>query len=218
VPVVFGVVSTAVLTLSLIHHTSKATSFMALGSLSLVIMRMAITQGEVRQLGKRTSVKHAPTTSPGLSNRRAFFEEGELKLASLKDSQQFGIVLIDLDGFKEVNDTIGHSHGDELLRIIGQRFANEVANHGAVARIGGDEFAYTFVMDSGGDPLTSANGLAQTLHTPVSLDGTKIRVRASIGVAVSPNHGTTLGELLRSADVAMYDAKRRHRRSVPLPG
>lgn len=211
VPVVFGVVSTAVLTLSLIHHTSKATSFMALGSLSLVIMRMAITQGEVRQLGKANFSEARTDNVTGLSNRRAFFEEGELKLASLKDSQQFGIVLIDLDGFKEVNDTIGHSHGDELLRIIGQRFANEVANHGAVARIGGDEFAYTFVMDSGGDPLTSANGLAQTLHTPVSLDGTKIRVRASIGVAVSPNHGTTLGELLRSADVAMYDAKRRHR-------
>src|SRR5665213_2316451 len=146
----------------------------------------------------------------GLSNRRAFLEEGEAKLAALKPSEQLGIVLIDLDGFKEVNDSIGHAYGDELLKIVGQRFAKRVADRGSVARLGGDEFAYTFVIDAGVDPSASAKELAWTLSNPVSLDGTKVRVKASVGVSIWPQHGTTHVELLRSADVAMYEAKRSH--------
>ena len=210
IPVIFGVLSTAILAMSLVNPTSRATSFMALGSLSLVILRMAITQSEVRELG-RTNFSEARTDHvTGLSNRRAFLEDGELKMASLRSTQQLGIVLIDLDGFKEVNDSIGHAYGDELLKIIGQRFANKLAPSSAIARIGGDEFAYTFVIETNEDPVASANELARTLNNPVALDGTKVRVSASIGVAVLPKHGCTHAELLRSADVAMYEAKRNH--------
>ena len=210
IPVIFGALSTAILAISINRPASESTRLMALGSLSLVILRMVITQGEVRQLGRSNFVEARTDHVTGLSNRRAFLEDGEAKLASLRPHQQLGIVLIDLDGFKEVNDSIGHAYGDELLKVIGQRFASKIAERGSVARLGGDEFAYTFVVDASVDPVASANELALTLSNPVSLDGTKVRVSASVGVAIWPQHGTTHAELLRSADVAMYEAKRSH--------
>jgi len=210
IPIIFGTLSVAVLALSVVRPISESTRFMALASLMLVIIRMVMTQSEVRLLGKSNFVEARTDHVTGLSNRRAFLEDGEAKLAALKPSEQLGIVLIDLDGFKEVNDSIGHAYGDELLKIVGQRFAKRVADRGSVARLGGDEFAYTFVINAGVDPSASAKELAWTLSNPVSLDGTKVRVNASVGVSIWPQHGTTHVELLRSADVAMYEAKRSH--------
>jgi diguanylate cyclase (GGDEF)-like protein len=210
IPVIFGTLSVAILAVSVVRTISESTRFMALASLMFVITRMVMTQGEVRQLGKSNFVEARTDHVTGLSNRRAFLEDGESKLASLKPSEQLGIVLIDLDGFKEVNDSIGHAYGDELLKIVGQRFAKRVAERGSVARVGGDEFAYTFVIGADLDPTASAKELAWTLSNPVSLDGTNVRVNASIGVAIWPQHGVTHAELLRSADVAMYEAKRSH--------
>jgi diguanylate cyclase len=210
IPVIFGTLSVSILALSVTRSISESTRFMALAALMLVIIRMVMTQGEVRLLGKSSFADARTDHVTGLPNRRAFLEDGEEKLASLKSSEQLGIVLIDLDGFKEVNDSIGHAYGDELLKIVGQRFAKRVGDRGSVARLGGDEFAYTFVIDAGVDPTDSAKEIAWTLSNPVSLDGTKVRVSASIGVAVWPQHGATHVELLRSADVAMYEAKRSH--------
>jgi diguanylate cyclase (GGDEF)-like protein len=210
IPIIFGTLSVAILAISIARSISESTRFMALASLMLVIIRMVMTQGEVRQLGKSNFVEARTDHVTGLSNRRAFLEDGEARLTSLKPSEQLGIVLIDLDGFKEVNDSIGHAYGDELLKIVGQRFANRIADRGSVARLGGDEFAYTFVIDADLDPVASAKELAWTLSNPVSLDGTKVRVNASVGVAIWPQHGVTHAELLRSADVAMYEAKRSH--------
>jgi diguanylate cyclase (GGDEF)-like protein len=210
IPTIFGTLSVAILAVSIARSISEATKFMALGSLMLVIIRMVMTQGEVRHLGKSNFVEARTDHVTGLSNRRAFLEDGASKLASLKPTQQLGIVLLDLDGFKEVNDSIGHAYGDELLKIVGQRFARRIADRGSVARLGGDEFAYTFVIDAELDPTASAKELARTLSKPVSLDGTNVHVNASVGVAIWPQHGSTHAELLRSADVAMYEAKRNH--------
>jgi diguanylate cyclase (GGDEF)-like protein len=181
---------------------------MALGSLVLVIFRMVMTQSEVRQLGRSHFVDARTDHVTGLSNRRDFLEDGESKLASLRPDEQLAIVLVDLDGFKEVNDSLGHAQGDELLKIIGRRFAKKIGNRGPMARIGGDEFACTLVIEAESDSIAIATELAKALANPVSVDGTKVRVSASIGVAIWPQHGTTHVELLRSADVAMYEAKR----------
>ncbi|HSN02835.1 MAG TPA: EAL domain-containing protein [Acidimicrobiales bacterium] len=209
IPVIFGALSVAILAISIARPSSESTRLMALGALTLVISRMVLTQSEVRQLGRSNFLEARTDHVTGLANRRAFLEDGEARLAALEDDEQLGIVLIDLDGFKEVNDSIGHAYGDELLRVIGQRFANTIATRGTLARLGGDEFAYTFVVEASTDPITSVNELAKTLANPVSLDGTKVRVSASIGVALWPQHGSTHAELLRSADVAMYEAKHR---------
>ncbi|MDE3081782.1 MAG: EAL domain-containing protein [Acidobacteriota bacterium] len=209
IPVIFGALSVAILAISVSRPSSESTRLMALGALTLVISRMVLTQSEMRQLGRNNFLEARTDHVTGLANRRAFLEDGEARLAALEENEQLGIVLIDLDGFKEVNDSIGHAYGDELLRVIGQRFSKTIATRGTLARLGGDEFAYTFVVDASTDPISSVNELAQTLANPVSLDGTKVRVSASIGVALWPQHGSTHAELLRSADVAMYEAKHR---------
>lgn len=208
IPVFFGVLSIAILADSVHRTTTKSTIFMALGSLIMVIFRMVMTQGEVRHLGRSNFMDARTDHVTELSNRRAFLEDGEAKLAALRPDQQLAIVLIDLDGFKEVNDSLGHAHGDELLKIIGQRFARQIGERGSMARLGGDEFACTLIVESESDPMIPANELAKTLRDPVSIDGTKVRVSASIGVAIFPAHGVTHSALLRSADVAMYEAKR----------
>lgn len=208
VPVIFGALSIAILADAVHRTTSRSTTFMALGSLLLVIIRLVMSQSEVRQLGRSHFVDARTDNVTGLSNRRAFLEDGELKLASLRPDEQLAIVLIDLDGFKEVNDSLGHANGDELLKIVGRRFVKKIGNRGSIARIGGDEFACTLVVQAESDPVASANELARALANPVSVDGTRVRVSASIGVAFWPQHGATHAELLRSADVAMYEAKR----------
>ena len=208
IPVIFGTLSIAILANAVHRTTSKATTFMALGSLVLVILRMVMTQSEVRQLGRSHFVDARTDHVTGLSNRRDFLEGGDSKLASLRPDEQLATLLIDLDGFKEVNDSLGHAQGDELLKIIGRRFAKKIGIRGPMARTGGDEFACTLVIETESDPIAIANELAKALVDPVSLDGTKVRVSASIGVAIWPQHGTTHAELVRSADVAMYEAKR----------
>ncbi len=211
VPVIFGTLSTGVLAYSLIRHMSDSTRLMALGSLSLVILRMVLTQNEVREIGRASFIDARTDNVTGLANRRAFLEDGESRLNALRADERLGIVLIDLDGFKEVNDSLGHAHGDELLRIVAERFTERLGRRGVVARLGGDEFAYTFVIGPDEDPLTSAAELQRTLSAPVSIDGTKVRVSASVGVALYPDHGDSHAALLRSADVAMYESK--HQRS-----
>jgi diguanylate cyclase (GGDEF)-like protein len=208
IPVIFGALSIAILANAVHRTTSKATTFMALGSLVLVVVRMVMTQSEVRQLGSSHFVDARTDHVTGLSNRRDFLEGGESKLISLGPDEQLAVVLVDLDGFKEVNDSLGHAQGDELLKIIGRRFAKIIGDRGPMARTGGDEFACTLVIEAESDPIAIANELARVLAEPVSLDGTKVRVSASIGVAIWPQHGATHVELVRSADVAMYEAKR----------
>jgi diguanylate cyclase (GGDEF)-like protein len=84
----------------------------------------------------------------GLGNRRSFSEDGLAKLASLKGSKKLCVLLIDMDGFKEINDSLGHRCGDELLDIVGERLQHGLSNRGSIARIGGDEFATSCVVTS----------------------------------------------------------------------
>ena len=139
-------------------------------------------------------------------NRRAFLESIETTVAS--GATNVGILLVDLDRFKQVNDSLGHHAGDELLRIVSWRFVNQLGDRAAVARIGGDEFAVVCVGRTSDELFELGRELAGVLAAPVSLDGLRIGVSASIGIAISPDDGSTGLELLRSADVAMYVAKR----------
>jgi len=207
VPVAFGAVSLAVGVVSLFRHTSAVASGMALGALGVVIVRMALTLREVGHAAE--NFRDARTDElTGLANRRAFLEQVEAMIRSSSDQQRVGVLLVDLDGFKEVNDSLGHHCGDELLRIVAQRFCRPLAGRSSVARLGGDEFASVCLAASASELVRVAGELAGTLCEPIALDGVTVRVGASIGVAISPDHGSTHTELLRSADVAMYEAKR----------
>lgn len=207
VPIVFGFVSLAVLAAALARHNASAASNLALGALGAVIIRMALTLRELRRGAE--NFRDARTDQlTALQNRRAFLEDAETKLQTARHPERVGVLLVDLDGFKEINDSLGHHCGDELLRIVARRFERKIAHRGSVARLGGDEFASTCVVDSSQELVVVAQELAESLFDPISLDGVTVRVGASIGVAFAPDHGETHSALLRSADVAMYEAKR----------
>ena len=208
VPVLFGVVSLGILATSIYRHDSAVVMILAIAALGLVICRMAMTLREVRH--STANYQDARTDYlTGLPNRRAFLERLESTLSSeLGTAGHTGVLLVDLDGFKEVNDALGHTAGDELLCVVAKRFEHRLGERGVLARLGGDEYACACPVTDEGDLVGIARELTQALSDPFVLDGVSVRVGASIGVALSHPGSKPNGELLRCADVAMYDAKR----------
>jgi len=207
VPVVFGFMSLALLAVSMTRLDTVVASALSLCGLGVVLVRMALTLRELRRGAE--NFRDARTDQlTGLQNRRAFLEDAEAKLSTTHGEKHVGFLLVDLDGFKEINDSLGHHCGDELLQIVARRFQRNINDKGSVARLGGDEFASTCVVASSQELVEVAQDLAETLFDPISLDGVTVRVGASIGVSISPDHGMSHSDLLRSADVAMYEAKR----------
>jgi diguanylate cyclase (GGDEF)-like protein len=127
---------------------------------------------------------------------------------AVRKSGKGAILLIDLDRFKEVNDTLGHQAGDELLRLVGPRINEIIPEGGAVARLGGDEFAVLLpgLVDEP-EATAIAYRIASALDTPFRVEGFNIEVGASIGLAIYPSDGTTDEVLMKRADIAMYVAK-----------
>jgi len=148
----------------------------------------------------------------GLPNRALFRKRAQAALAS--GSQQLVVAIIDLDRFKQVNDTLGHERGDILLRIVGQRLTDAVRTDDTVARLGGDEFG--LVLPGGGldDATPVLDRVRHALTGHCEDDGHTLPVGGSIGVAAAPLHGDTVEVLLRHADAAMYVAKRSGRAMV----
>ena len=173
---------------------------------------------------ERAAVKPGPCAVPrlprpltGLPNRALF--EDRLKHALVAAQRQRGriaLLYIDLDRFKTVNDTLGHPAGDELVRQTARRLEFRVREVDTVARLGGDEFAIVLVDIRN---LAAAEDLSakllDELSRPFLPDGRPVSIGASIGIAVSPDTGSDPDDLLRKADIALYEAKKRPR---PLPG
>ena len=144
----------------------------------------------------------------GLGNRALLAERATEALAAAGADGQVALLLIDLDRFKEVNDTLGHHAGDDLLIAVGHRLRAACRATDTVTRLGGDEFAVILPGLPGPDSaVDSAHRLREALREPIVVLGLNVDVDASIGVALSPDHGTDLSTLLRCADVAMYAAK-----------
>jgi diguanylate cyclase (GGDEF)-like protein len=145
----------------------------------------------------------------GLPNR-VFFQQ---RLADLLARQrptdpQIAVMLIDLDRFKEINDTLGHATGDLLLQEVARRLRRGVADRVTVARLGGDEFALLDPAQTGPDGAVAlAKHLREELHQPFAYQDLELEVSATIGVAIAPGDGRDASTLLRRADVAMYAAK-----------
>jgi diguanylate cyclase len=158
----------------------------------------------------------------GLLNRRAFDKRFEQELASVVPDGKFVFALLDLDGFKPVNDQYGHATGDLLLCEVANRLQQACGDDGIVARIGGDEFAILIPSGSALASAAIADHLLAALIPQCQIDDHQIRIGASIGVASWPADGTTQKALFETADLALYAAKtmvagqsRKSRRSEP---
>jgi diguanylate cyclase (GGDEF)-like protein len=130
--------------------------------------------------------------------------------SALATTEQCAVLLLDLDRFKEINDTLGHAAGDAVLQEIGSRLSAIVADGACVARLGGDEFAVVMVDADLRDATDFAERIRAALLAPLDIVGVTLTLDASIGIALSPEHGTDIATLLRRADVAMYAAKETH--------
>jgi diguanylate cyclase (GGDEF)-like protein/PAS domain S-box-containing protein len=147
----------------------------------------------------------------GLPNRALLADRfGQALGGGLRTGRATGLLLIDLDRFKEINDTLGHHVGDQLLARVGPRLTGVLRPDDTVARLGGDEFA---VLLPGIDTVEAAVAVAEKLHValgrPFSVDGVDLDVEASIGVVLSGRHGDDPAALMQRADIAMYVAKQR---------
>jgi diguanylate cyclase len=142
---------------------------------------------------------------------RSFFRErlGRALAAGEARRQSLAVLYLDLDGFKPINDQHGHDAGDELLRVVAARLSRAVRAGDMVSRLGGDEFG-CLLADAGGREQLGhrARKLLEAVSAPLQIGAVQLTVRPSIGIAVGPADGATAEALLKSADLAMYQAKR----------
>jgi diguanylate cyclase (GGDEF)-like protein/PAS domain S-box-containing protein len=175
-----------------------------------------IQVGCLRDISQRrahiASLQHAALHDglTGLPNRALFDDRAQhaIRLAT-RDMEPMALLVLDLDGFKQVNDLLGHHSGDMLLKLVAQRLQGGLRAGDTVARLGGDEFG---ILPLGSTDLAGAAALAwklrQALEPAFDVDGETVEIRASIGITLAPEHGDNIDDLLRRADLAMYDAKR----------
>jgi diguanylate cyclase (GGDEF)-like protein len=171
--------------------------------------RVAALACEQRALASRLTHQAHHDALTGLPNRLLLEDRLGQSLAQAKrNQQQVALLFIDLDGFKGVNDTLGHAAGDALLKQVSARLADAVRASDTLARMGGDEFAVVLqeVRDTP-SAMRVAEKLLEALRAPLRLEGRDLRVSASIGLAFYPEDGLDADTLLRHADVAMYRAK-----------
>jgi len=145
----------------------------------------------------------------GLPNRTNFFDKLEFSLSHARRNKSvLALLFIDLDGFKKVNDTLGHAMGDHLLEEVALRLRANIRKSDTVARMGGDEF--TIILNNLQDiegASCMAEKLIKAINQPIDLDGNTCNVGASIGIAVYPDHDGNINDLINAADSAMYQAK-----------
>ncbi|WP_454915148.1 putative bifunctional diguanylate cyclase/phosphodiesterase [Xanthobacter sediminis] len=188
-----------------------AASQIELGGLpGMVAALIDITERAAVEQQVRYAATHDILT--GLPNRAAFQMRLEAALGTRRPAEGVCLLLIDLDGLKDVNDSLGHDAGDMVLRETALRLAALAEACGLVARLGGDEFV---VLLAAPDALEAGRRLAQRilgdLRRPVPYEGRQLSTKASVGIAACPEHDGTSGELMKDADLALYAAKQQGR-------
>jgi diguanylate cyclase (GGDEF)-like protein/PAS domain S-box-containing protein len=148
----------------------------------------------------------------GLPNRALLLDRMSVMVQQARRAgTSVAVLFCDLDGFKPINDSLGHAMGDDLLRQVAQRFAATLRAHDTLARLGGDEFVAVCEVETEHAAILLAERLGEALSTPIELSGHQVRISASIGIALSAGLDVVPDEFLRNADIAMYRAKNRDR-------
>ncbi len=205
VPTLFAVAALGLLAYASFTSVPVAVPLLGVAAVLVAFVRAGLTFRDVRALAdaRRQAMTDVLT---GLFNRRWLFRELERVLGS-SDPPRAALMIVDLNGFKELNDTLGHQTGDAVLKMVGQRLLDAVQGLGRLARLGGDEFA---VLSA---DIASAEECAVRIERGLSegfvVGELTLSVTASAGIASCPDHGLDAVSLLRCADIALYDAKRR---------
>lgn len=194
-----------------------AQSFILKNELNEAMLRRAIKYALKRKEAEIRMTQIAlsdPLT--GLPNRRAFRESlSQARQYARAGASQLALMYIDLDGFKQVNDTMGHEAGDQLLKTVGSRLQTTLRESDVVARLGGDEFAVLLPdLKTVEETNLVANRILSNLNLPMEIKAQQVKVSGSVGVVMSPELGETTEDLLSLADTAMYDAKREGKNRV----
>ena len=194
----------------------RITSFKLKDASYFVISHHNITERKLAEIGlveqsKRLEVLALYDSLTGLGNRNLFLKQLEHLIAIAKrKKEEVAVLVMDLDGFKEVNDRLGHAAGDEVLRVFATRLNNALREADQTYRIGGDEFAV--LLDPRSDSLEGARIVAEKIANdvvvPMTIKGRDCAIGVSVGVAVFPLHGEEPNTLVRKADAAMYEAKK----------
>ena len=189
------------------HYDPRSSATIVLCGVALVaaLVRVTLTFRELEQLSQahRLALTDDLTLLP---NRRRLLQE---LAAAARERGGFALLVLDIDRFKEINDTLGHDVGDRMLVEVGERLRSSVSPWDHVARLGGDEFAVITASRElpAEDARESARRIQQALRAPIPVGGMSLPIRASVGIALYPEHGTDAESLLKRADVAMYEAK-----------
>ncbi|MDR6378134.1 MULTISPECIES: putative bifunctional diguanylate cyclase/phosphodiesterase [Paraburkholderia] len=177
-----------------------------IASLVMKRMRERVSRAE-------KDLEYLASTDPltDLPNRRAFYDELKMRLHKASAAnKRVALMMVDLDNFKTVNDTLGHGAGDELLKQVAEALRNVVRPHDLVSRIGGDEFAIVLGPDASRVRARATAGrVARNLSRPFVLHGIESAVSASVGFSVYPEDTAEIAELVSNADIALYSAKSR---------
>lgn len=159
-------------------------------------------QNQIEHMARHDALTNLP-------NRRFFREQLDLVLGRVSRNQRIAVLCIDLDHFKDVNDTLGHPVGDELLKEVSGRLSSCVRKNDTVARLGGDEFAIILAGEDlqPAEVSSIANRLVEVVATAYEIQEHKIVIGASVGIAMAPTDGKQADQLLKNADMALYRAK-----------
>jgi diguanylate cyclase (GGDEF)-like protein len=200
-----------ILLVSTLHPVTEVAIYLALATLVIAGVRAGLSAVSLRRLTDERHRQSVTDHLTDLGNRRRLFALLDAYFADRSDPRTpdhpLAFLYIDLDHFKEINDSFGHSAGDALLRQLGPRLSGALRSTDALVRVGGDELG---VVITGGDPIYAtavAERLIAKLTEPFHLDSVSVRISASIGIATAPTDAADSAGLLRCADLAMYRAK-----------
>ena len=185
-----------------------ALGILATGLLSKTMFRrLRRASDTLRYEAKHDALSGLPNRVEMVETIENFFHRQRVERGNMQALAAY----VDIDRFKDINDTLGHEAGDQLVKAVGQRLRARLRPQDFLSRFGGDEFAILGTPAGSGGVVAIAERIAQAFALPFSIDGQSIRVTASVGIAVAPDNGVTADELMRHADIALYEAKNQGR-------